>query len=95
MTAPRMLHIKTDEDALRAILHIASLASREPSDTLTSNEQAALDAAACDAGAYLHGEVGHFDFAQMSDEQRGEFLRLIIVGYRKHLRAIVETAPPF
>jgi hypothetical protein len=76
-------------------MNLAGIAGQEPKTVLTPYEQDALDLASAAAGDYLAVKVGHFDFARMTDEQRGEFLRLIVAGYRRYLRDIIEKEPPF
>jgi hypothetical protein len=85
----------TGEAAIRAVMNLVYVVSQVPYTVLTPYEQDALDLAAAEAGDFLADKVGHLDFARMTDEQRSHFLRLIIIGYRRHLRDIVETQPPF
>lgn len=65
-----------------------------PSDELTTNEQAAADAAAEKAGEYLM-DIDKTDFAEMTEEERDEFLRQFLIAYRFELRKKIESIPPF
>lgn len=66
----------------------------EPADELTTTERNAADDAAQQAGEYLM-KIGKTDFALMTEEERDEFVAVLLVAYRAALRNRLLEQPPF
>lgn len=82
------------DEALLTAARDIFLKTGEMDDELTTLENQAVAEAAEIAGKYLV-DIGKTDFALMDEEERAEFLRLLILGYRRALRRLVSEHPPY
>lgn len=82
------------DEALLTAARDIFLKTGEENDELTTLEQQAAQEAAEFAGEYLV-TLETTDFATMDEVQRAEFLRRLIIGYRRALRRLVQEQPPY